>query len=239
MVNSLFMLACAPIQFVFGYILTETTRWENLHHWGAIQWILPGHCNIWIELLITLVVLDFTEYIYHVVMHKTKFLWMFHLVHHTDRVVDTSTTLREHPGETFFRLMFACAVAFILGASFWAIVLRQFIQITANVFVHSNFRLPEKVDKIARKFFITPNLHHVHHHYKQPYTDSNYGDIFSIWDRMFGTFRLLSVADTEFGVDTHMELHENSNFKSLIQMPFGEYRHSPLLLEHKPDEDKK
>ena len=71
---------------------------------------------------------------------------------------------------------------------------------------------------------LTPNLHHVHHHYQQPYTDSNYGDILSIWDRLFGTFRTLKITDTTFGIDNYMDELENTNFKNLIKIPFGKYR---------------
>ncbi len=146
---------------------------------------------------------------------------MFHLVHHSDNVVDVSTTLREHPGENIIRLSFTLLWVFVSGAMFWALLLRQIIQTFTTLFAHMNMRIPEHLDRIIGLVFITPNLHQVHHHYKQPYTDSNYGDVLSIWDRMFGTFKKLRVEDLVFGIDTHMKNEVNGSFKSLIKIPFG------------------
>ena len=221
--NSLFVFLAAPIQFALGYVLVKIIHWENINHIG-ILYTLPRVSMGFAQLIFSFIFLDFFEYVYHVIMHKVKRLWMFHLVHHSDRVVDVSTTLREHPGETLIRLSFSTFWVFLLGAPFWVILFHQFIQIASNVFVHSNFRLPKRIDKIAGLIFITPNLHHVHHHYQQPYTDSNYGDILSIWDRLFGTFRTLKITDTTFGIDNYMDEMENTNFKNLIKIPFGKYR---------------
>lgn len=221
--NSLFVFTAAPVQLLLGFILVKTIHWESIHHFGLL-FMLPQLSHPMAQLIFAFIFLDFFEYVYHVIMHKVKRLWMFHLVHHSDRVVDVSTTLREHPGETFVRLSFSTVWVLLLGAPFWIILFHQFFQIAANVFVHSNFRLSNKWDKVAGLIFITPNLHHVHHHYQQPYTDSNYGDILSIWDRLFGTFSTLKITDTTFGIDNYMEEKENTDFKNLVKIPFGKYR---------------
>ena len=67
---------------------------------------------------------------------------------------------------------------------------------------------------------MTPNLHHVHHHYKQPYTDSNYGDVLSIWDRVFGIFKRLPAGEIFFGVDT-LQKEETGKFSTLIKIRFS------------------
>ena len=157
-------------------------------------------------------------------MHKFKRLWMFHVVHHSDNIVDVSTTLREHPGENIIRNLMTLVWLFFGGVVFWALLLRQLIQILSNIFSHINYRLPEKIDTIMGWVFITPNLHHVHHHYQQPYTDCNYGDVLSIWDRIFGTFKRLPFKDVLFGVDTYMDKNENGRYLSLLKIPFGKYR---------------
>lgn len=228
--NSYFMLVDAPVQFVLGIMLTFATGWVALHQFGLIYWLpLP---NSFAQFVVSFVLLDLLEYVYHVFMHKYKPLWMVHLVHHSDRVVDTSTVLREHPLETGFRLFLLVVWVFVTGAGFWMVLARQFFQVISNIFAHSNFRLPEKVDRIASLVFITPNMHHVHHHYQQPYTDTNYGDVLSVWDRLFGTFSRLPAAEVVFGVDTYMDPHENADFKHLLAMPFGSYR--PPLVSQKP-----
>ncbi|WP_435357308.1 sterol desaturase family protein [Emticicia sp. SJ17W-69] len=221
--NAFFTIPAIPVQLLLGYILLKTISFDKIHHFGLINWLPSIHNSIY-SFLITFVFLDFCEYAYHVLMHHVKMLWKFHLVHHSDTVVDVSTTLREHPGETFIRLSFLVLWVFLSGASFWALIFRQFIQIASNVFAHANFRLPNKVDKIVGWLFITPNLHHVHHHYVVPYTDSNYGDVLSIWDRVFGTFMELDAKNTVFGVDTHLKAEENENVKNLVLMPLGKYR---------------
>jgi sterol desaturase/sphingolipid hydroxylase (fatty acid hydroxylase superfamily) len=85
---------------------------------------------------------------------------------------------------------------------------------------HTEFRLPRMVNKIVSLVVITPNLHHVHHHYVLPYTDCNYGDVLSIWDRLFGTYAQLDETDTVFGIDTHMNPEVNSRFVNILKIPF-------------------
>lgn len=220
--NSYFIFFDAPVQFVLGIGFSFAIHWVSLHHWGLLYWV-PNHSNLWVQLIGSFLLLDFLEYVYHVTMHKIKPFWMFHLVHHSERIVDVSSTLREHPGETFIRLTYLMLWVFLTGSPFWAVLLRQFIQIIANVFAHANFRLPEKLNKIVGFVFVTPNLHQVHHHYQQPYTDSNYGDVLIIWDRFFGTFKSLEANKIVFGVDTVMENKVNSVFSELIRLPFREY----------------
>ena len=222
-VNAGFILTNIPVQFALGLAFALVIQWTTIHHFGLI-YHLPFIKNQFVFFLITFIFLDLGEYIYHVIMHKVKRLWMFHAIHHSDTFVDISTTVREHPGENFIRTCFALLWVFLSGAVFWVLFLRQLIQTAATIFAHVNYRLPEKIDKYAALIFITPNLHHVHHHYKQPYTDCNYGDVLSIWDRLFGTFYRLPANEVIFGLDTFMEKKETSSFISLIKVPFGKYR---------------
>jgi sterol desaturase/sphingolipid hydroxylase (fatty acid hydroxylase superfamily) len=218
--NAMFILTAAPIQFVLGLAFVAVFHWNQVHHYGLLNWI-PFHQSLLAEFVVTFVLLDLFEYFYHVLMHKYKILWRFHVVHHSDEVVDVSSTLREHPGETAIRLLFTILWIAISGAAFWALILRQFIQIFSNVLAHSNLRLPEKLDRILGWVFVTPNLHHVHHHDKQPYTDMNFGDVLSIWDRMFGTFGRLDAHAVRFGIDTFKDESSLDRFDKLLVMPFS------------------
>lgn len=230
-VNAGFIFTNIPVQFLLGLAFVKTIQWTGVHHFGLLHHLhfrryMPLHHHYLLLFIATFVLLDFGEYIYHVIMHKVKRLWMFHVVHHSDTVVDVSTTLREHPGENFIRLCFTLLWVFLSGAFFWALLLRQVIQTITTLFAHMHYRLPAKVDAFIGLIFITPNLHHVHHHYQRPYTDRNYGDVLSIWDRIFGTFQKLPNENLIFGVDTYMQQKENNNFKILIKLPFGKYRKS-------------
>lgn len=226
--NAPFIIMSIPGQLLLGLAFIKTNEWTTQHQFG-ILYLLPRNTNSLYVFITSFVLLDLGEYSYHVIMHKVKRLWMFHAVHHSDNVVDISTTLREHPGENLVRLSFTLLWVFITGTAFWMLMLRQIIQAITTLFAHMNYRFSDNTDKLISLLFITPNLHQVHHHYKQPYTDCNYGDVLSIWDRMFGTLKRLPAEQLVFGVDTYMDKTETSNFYSLVKLPFGKY--------HKANED--
>jgi sterol desaturase/sphingolipid hydroxylase (fatty acid hydroxylase superfamily) len=199
--------------------LLATSRWTEMHHWG-VAYLFPNPSSLWVKYVLLFIVLDFLEYIYHFTMHWVAGLWRFHRVHHSDLDVDVSTTVREHPGETVVRMCFLILWTFLCGASFGVLLLRQTFQTVANILSHTSIRLPERMGTVFGWIFITPNLHHVHHHFVLPYTNSNYGDVLSIWDRMFGTFRELPREDTVFGLDTHMDESVNGSFLGALKIPF-------------------
>ncbi|CAH0995539.1 hypothetical protein EMA8858_01662 [Emticicia aquatica] len=215
--NAKFMLSAAPVQFLLGILMNFTLKWTQNHQFGLFHWMIIK--NPLLLFIATFFFLDFCEYSYHVLMHKVKSLWQFHLVHHVDTHVDVSTTLREHPGETAIRLLFTTVWVFIGGVSLWVLIFRQFIQIASNVMAHADVRIPEKIDNILSSIFVTPNFHQVHHHYLQPYTDSNYGDVLSIWDRFFGTYSCLKENEVVFGVDTHLQENKIDTFSKLLKLP--------------------
>lgn len=222
-INAPFILTSIPGQLLLGLAFVKIIEWTTQHQFGFLFHLSLGKSQL-LLFVVSFIFLDFGEYIYHIIMHKVKRLWMFHIVHHSDPAVDVSTTLREHPGENIIRLSFTLLWVFISGTAFWILMLRQIIQAFTTLFAHMNYRLPEKANKIIGLVFITPNLHQVHHHYKQPYTDCNYGDVLSIWDRLFGTFKKLPAGEVVFGVDTHMTKEDTSNFIALAKLPFGKYR---------------
>lgn len=221
--NAPFIVTSIPGQLLLGLAFIKTIEWTTQHQFGILYLLPENVSTVWV-FIASFVLLDLGEYGYHVIMHKVKRLWMFHAVHHSDSVVDVSTTLREHPGENIVRLSFTLLWVFITGTAFWMLMLRQVIQAMTTLFAHMNYRLPEKLDTIISIIFITPNLHQVHHHYKQPYTDCNYGDVLSIWDRMFGTLKRMPADQLVFGVDTYMGKKETTHFISLVKIPFGRYR---------------
>ncbi len=219
-INARFILTNIPNTFLFSILFAKTMQWTMHHHFGVVYTFHPFVHPV-ISFICSFLLLDFGEYIYHVMMHKSKRLWTFHMVHHSDRIVDISTTLREHPGENLIRLSFTLLWVFLTGTFFWVLVIRQIIQIFSTSLAHMNYRLPQKTDKLFGLVFITPGLHQVHHHYQIPYTDSNYGDVLSIWDRLFGTFRRMPLENVVFGIDTYMEdSEEKYNFGSIFKIPF-------------------
>jgi sterol desaturase/sphingolipid hydroxylase (fatty acid hydroxylase superfamily) len=218
-VNVLLVLAALPVQVAMAAGISWASNLVTGRHWGLIEW-MPKHSIGWVRVLCLFVLLDFCDYLYHRSMHAVRGFWRFHRVHHSDQQMDVSTTVREHPGETLVRNLFLILWIFVCGASFGVLVLRQTFQTVFNILQHTQLRLPRQADRILGWIFITPNLHHVHHHYELPHTDRNFGDVFSIWDRLFGTFAELSLEETVFGLDTHMDEAKSSCFLHVAKMPF-------------------
>ncbi len=216
--NSQFIITALLIQLPLSILVFRMSQWSLMHHWGLLYKI-PFSTHFLLKVLTGLILLDFFEYIYHVSMHKIGCLWSFHLVHHIDIKLDVSTTVREHPLETFVRVSFMIIAVYIIGAPVLILLIRQFIQSFSNIAAHTSLHLPKKAEKILKYLFITPDLHKVHHHYKLPYTDCNYGDILSIWDRLFGTYKELDQSKIIFGLDTANVNHINT-FISLLKYPF-------------------
>ena len=211
------------VNFVLAFILIKTASWTTENHFGILQWI--PKIPIGLYTLIGLLLLDLIgAYLAHFVQHKIKFLWRFHIVHHTDTWIDTTTANRHHPGESVIRFIFTTLGVLIVGSPMWMVFLYQSLSVIFSQFNHANISLPEKLDTFLSYIIISPNMHKVHHHYVLPYTDSNYGNIFSVWDRLFGTFTTLSKEKLVYGVDTHMKPEENNQLKNLLQIPFQKSR---------------
>jgi len=217
--NVALMLLALPVQLVMTIFVVMAATCVTVHHWGLLQ-VLPGSSSAWSKYGLAFVLLDFGDYVYHVTMHKFRWLWRFHLVHHSAREVDVATTIREHPGDTFVRVSFLIVWVLLIGAGWGVLLLRQTVETVSNITSHSKYRLPVRLGRILGWIFITPNLHHVHHHYQKPYTDSNFGDVFSVWDRLFGTYAELSTGATVFGVDTHPSKLITDNLKEVVMIPF-------------------
>ena len=217
--NIMFIVTGLPVQLFMSVFVLIASAWVMRSHFGLLN-MLPGAGSIFVKYFLGFLLLDFCEYLYHVIMHKVKPLWKFHIVHHTDQQLDVSTTVREHPCETFIRMCFLLIWVLLLGASFQLLLIRQTLQTVANITSHTNFRLSDKVERWVGLIFVTPNIHQVHHHYQMPYTDTNYGDILSIWDRLFGTYSTLDIKQTVFGVDTQMDSEVSKSFIKVLKIPF-------------------
>ncbi|WP_323757381.1 sterol desaturase family protein [Roseivirga sp.] len=221
--NLFFTLTTAIIGFGLAGVLLAASDLVANNQFGLLYIIdLP----LWGQLIVGVLLLDFIgAYLVHYTEHKVKWMWKFHLVHHSDTTVDVTTGLRHHPGETIFRIVFTILAVIIVGAPMWLIMVYQSLSVLFAHITHANISIPKSVDRALSWLFVTPLMHKVHHHYTQPLTDTNYGNIFSIWDRIFGTFA--QVEDTKslvYGIDTHMDPKENDNMVNLLKIPFQPYR---------------
>lgn len=222
-INLFFTATTIVVNFVMALFLLKISAWTTTNNFGVLQY-LPT-MDLWIFVLVGLLLMDLlSAYLPHYVEHNIKFLWRFHLVHHTDTFVDTTTANRHHPTESMIRFVFTTAAVLVLGAPMWLVFLYQTLSVIATQFNHANIALPQKVDQFLSYFLVSPDMHKVHHHHVLPYTDSNYGNIFSVWDRIFKTYKTLNRKQVVYGVDTYADATENNNLRNLLKIPFQKAR---------------
>ncbi len=228
--NIFFTLTTVIVNFALAFLLYNATQWVATNEFGILYW-LP-EMPFWLQVVAGILLMDFFgAYLAHYVEHKVKPLWMVHLVHHTDHKVDTTTANRHHPIESVIRFAFTLFGVFAIGASFGLVMLYQAMSLVATQFTHANIKLPRKVDKAISYFLVSPDMHKVHHHYVLPYTDSNYGNIFSVWDRIFGTYMELDRDKLVYGVDVFPDEKENGEILNLLKQPFQKYKKPTVIPE--------
>jgi len=221
--NLFFTLTTLIINFAFAFLIIIASDHASNNKIGLLYiFNLP----LWLFILIGLMVLDFiSAWFIHWLQHKIKWMWKFHIIHHADTWVDTTTANRHHPGESVFRAVFTLIAVFISGAPIWLVFLYQALSVLLSQFNHANISLPKWLDNMIGWVIVSPDTHKVHHHYTQPLTDTNYGNIFSFWDRIFGTFvHVKDAKQLKYGIDIYMKDEENNRMKKLLTTPFDEYR---------------
>lgn len=222
-INIFFTITTILVNFPLAFILVKSSDWAVANDFGIINW-LPT-MPIIVYAILGLMILDLIgAYFIHWLEHQVKWMWMFHLIHHSDLHVDTTSANRHHPGESVFRFIFTTIAVVITGAPMWMVFLYQSLSVVLSQFNHANIALPRWLDKAISYVIVSPDMHHTHHHYTQPYTDSNYGNIFAFWDRLFGTYNFIERKDIVYGIDTYMDPKENEHISPLLKIPFESYR---------------
>ena len=179
---------------------------------------------VWAETAIMFILLDYFNYLWHILNHKIPLLWRFHLVHHTDADLDVTTALRFHFGEIFGSVIYRGAVVFLIGASPGLVLVYELLYEAATAFHHSNMRLPSGFEKLLNKLIVTPRMHGIHHSVRREQTDSNYSVIFSFWDRIHKTARLkVPQPEVVIGVPAYSDKKELT-IGFLLKLPFTKIR---------------
>jgi sterol desaturase/sphingolipid hydroxylase (fatty acid hydroxylase superfamily) len=205
--NLVFLSTLVVINVLVGVITVGLFNWMDINEWGLLKMV---EWPDWSELFITILFFDLlAQYTAHYLVHNVKPLWMIHIVHHSDTHVDATTGTRLHPLDFMTREAFAILAVFILGAPFAFYVFYRILTIGYTYFNHANLRLPLALDKAISWVLISPNTHKFHHHFEVPWTDKNYGNIFSIWDRIFGTFDYGDIEDVKYGLDVTDDSRSN------------------------------
>src|SRR3954453_8279121 len=178
----------------------------------------------WAEGTIAFVILDYTNYCWHILNHRVPLLWRFHLVHHTDADLDVTTAIRFHFGEIIGSVFFRGAAVVLVGASPLLVLIYEIIFEACTQFHHSNMKLPLKVERALNTLIVTPRMHGIHHSVVRSETDSNYSVIFSFWDRIHRTIKLhIPQQQVVIGVPMYSN-HQELTIGFLLKLPFTKIR---------------
>ena len=201
----------------YGWMLWQTAEFSQIQQIGLFyHLVLP----FWFETLLIVTLLDLALYFWHVASHHVPFLWRFHQVHHSDRIIDFSSASRFHIGELFLSACLRMILLIALGASISQILLFEFLVVFFTQFNHTNLRLPRSIEPVLRWFMVTPEMHHIHHSDKVTETNSNYCTTISLWDRLFKTFRWRDdVEQMTIGL-TQYPTTKSVSFWKMLLMPF-------------------
>ncbi|MGI9545316.1 MAG: sterol desaturase family protein [Cyclobacteriaceae bacterium] len=216
-VNLIFLACSLTINLLFGLATVGIFNFISGNEIGVLHLI---EIPIWIELLIAILFMDFVgQYSVHYLLHRIKWMWKFHMIHHSDTKVDATTGTRHHPGDYVMREIFALLAVVIIGAPFAFYVVYRIASVFFTYFSHANINMPKGIDKALSFVFVTPNMHKFHHHFERPWTDTNFGNMFSFWDRIFGTFVYDNPKKIVYGLDVLDEkLDEDVGYQ--FKVPF-------------------
>lgn len=176
------------IALVFTAVWLATTTWAETHQIGLLHWIgMPA----WLGWLLAVLLLDAWTYLWHRLNHVVPFFWRFHRLHHSDRAMDVTTASRFHVVEILLSSLLRVPVLVLIGCDIEHLALYELLLFAVVQFHHANIGLPAAVDRALRVIIVTPYLHKVHHSVVVAECNSNYSSLFSWWDRVFRTLRIL------------------------------------------------
>lgn len=181
---SLTLFNSVILSVLFAAAIVKTAQHANAAGIGVLNYLgIPG----WQKLVLTVVFMDFMLYVWHLLNHEMPFLWRFHRVHHSDLNMDVSTATRFHIGELSISAVIKIGLVYFLGADVLGIVVFEGLLVMTAQFQHSSMKISPAFEKIYWTLFVPPSMHRIHHSVRIRERDTNYGTIFSVWDRMLGT----------------------------------------------------
>lgn len=202
---------------VCGACAYTVARWASAAGVGVLTLVPMPRA---VACIASVVVLDAVSYGWHRANHQLRWLWQFHQVHHSDTTFTVSTGVRFHPGELLLSLPVRLVAVVVLGAPAEGVLFFELIFAVANLVEHGDISLPARLERRLARVLITPALHRRHHSKLVTELNTNFGTIFSVWDRWFGTSLTSgSAAEVQTG------LPGLSNAPSLLQAVLFPIRH--------------
>ncbi|PIB34463.1 fatty acid hydroxylase [Reichenbachiella sp. 5M10] len=215
--NIQFQLVLIILNLFFVTFQVFIIQWLNSQHIGLLYLFeLP----LWVKLCLSVALYDITAYWVHRWTHRIPLLWRFHRVHHSDTTMDSSTVFRFHPIELL--LVFGTGnilTAALFGTDVFSMALYYFVLYLFFFVQHANLHYPSWLNSTLGLLFVMPDHHRVHHQQDQYYTDSNYADVFILWDRIFGTFKIMPIDKMKYGL-AEFDEEDKQNFLYLMRSPF-------------------
>lgn len=222
------LLNAGVVAVGFAGLWVLATVWADERGFGLMNFLADSlGAPWWVHAGGAILILDGWTYFWHRINHEIPFLWSFHRVHHADAELDVTTASRFHVGELILSSVLRIPVLVIGGVVAWELVLYEMAMFAVVQFHHANLGLPPSVDRALRGVIVTPAMHRVHHSRWRPETDSNYGSLLSIWDRLFRSFRLRDrPEEIEVGLDEFSE-DEHRTVTGMLRMPLAKIRRPP------------
>ncbi len=214
--NFLFQLIAIAMGSLLGFMIVTAYGWITEYDLGLFNMISVPY---WFKIIAGVFLLDFADYWFHRLDHKSPLLWRQHRVHHSDTSMDASTGLRTFPTELIYFIIGELVISIIFGLDIMSMNIFFLVLIPIFFLQHSSLTFPTWVDRAFGWLFMTPNYHKVHHEQDQYYTDSNYGTLFIFWDKLFGTFKVKPVSEINYGLKEFIG-PEKQSFLYQIRSPF-------------------
>ncbi len=217
LLNSIFLqIGYVLLNFGLATLVIKVLNWTDVNKFGLFNIIqLPYY----VKVIFGLLCIDFVNYWAHRLNHTWELFWRLHRVHHSDTVMDSSTTYRFHPFDAFLDNFASVVAALIFGLDGSILVFWLILYMPLLILHHTNFIMPKWFDRTFGKIFVSPNFHKIHHHQKQEFTDSNYGLMFIFWDKLFKTFKKIPVNEIKYGL-SEFDKPDRQKFWYLIKSPF-------------------
>jgi sterol desaturase/sphingolipid hydroxylase (fatty acid hydroxylase superfamily) len=211
------ILNAIVIGVIFVTLWEIAVKWSVKADFGILRWV---ELSPWIEGLIAVLIFDCFTYWWHRFNHEVPFLWRFHRVHHSDAEMDVTTANRFHTGEIAISAVLRIPLLFLLGADLWMLAFYELLMFPVVQFHHANIRLPDAIERGFRKVFASPVMHKIHHSDLMEETNSNFTSLFSIWDRIFGTYRMRKHFQMiQLGLKEFRK-PEDEQFFGMLKIPF-------------------
>jgi sterol desaturase/sphingolipid hydroxylase (fatty acid hydroxylase superfamily) len=210
--------SAAAIQLAERPITNRLTGLVERRRWGLLKRLPIPAC---VEVPLAVALLDYSFYLWHVLVHKVPFLWRFHQPHHVDLDLDVSTALRFHFGEMLVSVPWRAAQILVIGASPRALSVWQTALLVGILFHHSNVELSTETERRLGRWLVTPRMHGIHHSIIPEETNSNWSSGLTVWDWLHGTLRL-NVPQQEITIGVPAYRHPaDVTLPKVLGMPFG------------------